>query len=421
MLNMEEFLMIRDIAHDVERERGWQNISEISRRSGYDRRTVKKYLEPNSIPKPIQRKKRRSKLDPYKDHIHRRLDEYPKISAKRLLREIRAEGYEGGYTILKDYLTSVRPVKQPLAVYRYETKPGHQAQVDWGECGEAFLDGKNRKLYCFSMILGYSRMRYAEFTLSQDVHTLIRCHINAFQYFGGVPEEILYDNMKTVIIRKSSQSKESRWNQIFSDFSRHYGFISRTCKPYTPKTKGKIENTIGYIKRDFFEGTPFISFNDINIKLLQWLKRVNSEIHGTTKEIPEIRLEKEKLRDIRVITPFQVVHRETRKVTPDSSLPYLGNRYSVPYAYANRTVTLIIQDGSFTVLCNGTEICTHEILSGSGNTRRVKEHFKGLLSETMKQNTTRISQKGSVLYFGEPKVQQRSIEFYEQFSGGEFV
>jgi len=99
--------MIRDIAHDVERERGWKNVSEISRRSGFDRRTVKKYLEPDSIPQPIQRKKRESKLDPYKDHIHKRLDEYPKISAKRLLREIRAEGYEGGYTILKDYLTLV--------------------------------------------------------------------------------------------------------------------------------------------------------------------------------------------------------------------------------------------------------------------------------------------------------------------------
>ena len=145
MLNMEEFLMIRDIAHDVERERGWKNISEISRISGYDRRTVKKYLEPDSTPKSIQRKKRESKLDLYKDHIHKRLDEYPKISAKRLLREIRAEGYGGGYTILKDYLILVRPVKQPLAVYRYETKPGHQAQVDWGDCGEVFLDGKNRK------------------------------------------------------------------------------------------------------------------------------------------------------------------------------------------------------------------------------------------------------------------------------------
>ncbi len=421
MLNMEEFFMIRDIAHDVELERGWKNVSEISRISGFDRRTVKKYLEPESIPGTNQRRKRKSKLDPYKDYIHKRLGEYPKISAKRLLREIRKDGYEGGYTILKDYLTSVRPVKQPLAVYRYETKPGRQAQVDWGECGEAFLDGENRKLYCFSMILGYSRMRYAEYTLSQDVYTLIRCHINAFQYFGGVPEEILYDNMKTVIIKKSFRSKDSKWNQIFSDFSRHYGFILRTCKPYTPKTKGKIKNTIGYIKRDFFEGTPFISFNDINIKLLQWLKRVNADIHGTTKEIPELRLSKEKLSDIRTITPFQVVHRETRKVSSDSNLSYLGNRYSVPYAYAERTVTLIIHDGSFTVLCNGTEICTHEILAGSGRTKREKEHFKDLLSQTMKQNNNRIAQKGSVLHFAEPEVQQRSIEFYDQFSGGEIV
>jgi transposase len=108
---MEDFLMIRDIAHDVEREKGWKNIREISRISGYDRRTVKKYLEPDSIPKPIQRKKRESKFDPYKDYIHKRLDEYPKISAKCMMREIRAEGYEGGYTILRDYLRLVRPVK----------------------------------------------------------------------------------------------------------------------------------------------------------------------------------------------------------------------------------------------------------------------------------------------------------------------
>jgi len=413
--------MIRDIAHEIELETGWRNISEISRRSGFDRKTVKKYLTPGNLPKTEQRRKKGSKLDPYKAHINKRLNEYPKITAKRLLREIREEGYEGGYTILKDYLIQIRPIEQPLAVYRYETKPGHQAQVDWGECGEAFLDGKNRKLHCFSMVMGYSRMRYAEYTLSEDVYTLIRCHINAFNYFGGIPEEILYDNMKTVIIKKTFLSKDNIWNQVFSDFSDYYGFISRTCKPRTPKTKGKIENTIGYIKRDFFEGTTFNSFQDIDIKLLQWLERVNAEVHGTTKEIPKIRLPKENLKDINSITPYQVVQREPRQVSSDSYISYLGNKYSVPHKYARRSVTLIIKEGIFTVQSNGAEICTHEILIGSGRTRKVKDHFKGLLSETMKQNNSGLAQKGKVLHFSGPEVEQRDIQFYEQFSRGEAI
>jgi len=271
------------------------------------------------------------------------------------------------------------------------------------------------------MVMGYSRMRYAEDTLSEDVYTLIRCHINAFNYFGGIPEEIIYDNMKTVIIKKTFLSKDNVWNQVFSDFSDYYDFISRTCKPRTPKTKGKIENTIGYIKRDFFEGTTFNSFQDIDIKLLQWLERVNGEVHGTTKEIPKIRLPKENLKDINSITPYQVVQREIRKVSSDSYISYLGNKYSVPYKYARRSVTLIIKEGIFTVLSNGAEICTHEILMGSGKTRKVKDHFKGLLSETMKQNNSGLAQKGKVLHFSGPEVEQRDIQFYEQFSRGEAI
>jgi transposase len=418
MLKLEEFFMIRDIAHEVELEKGWKNISEISRRSGYNRRTVRKYLNPENIPISRKRGIRGSKLDPYKEYITKRLDEYPNISAKRLLREIKEQGYNGGYTILKDHLCSVRGSITPTAVYRYETKPGHQAQVDWGDCGKVFLDGEERNLYCFSMILGYSRMRYAEYTLSQDVNTLIQCHINAFNFFGGVPEEILYDNMKTVIIKKAFLSKDSIWNQVFSDFSRHYGFVVRTCRPYTPKTKGKIENTIGYIERDFFKGSTFNSFDDINIKLLLWLNRVNREVHGTTNEIPAEKVVEEKLREINRITQYQVTITETRKISLDSYISYLGNKYSVPYEYAGRTVTLSIKDGYFNVLNNVTEICTHEILTGRGRRIRVKEHFKGLLSETMKQNNSRIAKNSSVLHFKDLEVEQRPVDFYEQFSGG---
>src|SRR5690606_26878908 len=114
-------------------------------------------------------------------------------------------------------------------------------------CGYVEIDGTQRKLYCFTMILGYSRMRYAEFTLQVDVHTLIRCHLNAFQYFGGYPQEILYDNMKQIVLKRGLKSSDSDWNSKFEDFFTHYGFVPRLCRPYRPQTKGKIENTVGFL------------------------------------------------------------------------------------------------------------------------------------------------------------------------------
>ena len=193
MLNMEDFLMIRDLYNQG------LNISQIAQKTGFDRKTVRKHLSARTPPSVQPRASKPSKLDDYKDYIQNRITAYP-LSAARIHREIRELGFTGKYTIVKDYLREVRPSRSVPAVYRYETKPGVQAQVDWGECGHLDVDGRRRKLYCFSMILGYSRMRYVVFTLSTDVYTLIQCHLDAFEYFGGYTEEVLYDNIKTVIL-----------------------------------------------------------------------------------------------------------------------------------------------------------------------------------------------------------------------------
>ena len=234
--------MIRDLHHQG------LNISQISRETGYHRNTVRKYLAAQTMPIPASRRTRPSKLDPYKAYIQQRIRDYP-LSAARIYREIQEMGFNGKYTIVKDYIREIRPPTRVPAVFRYETEPGVQAQVDWGECGHLDVDGRRRKLYCFSMILGYSRMRYAIFTLSTDTCTLIQCHLNAFEYFGGYTEEILYDNIKTVILKRALRARDHQWNPTFEDFFSHHGFIPRLCKPYCPRTKGKIENTIGYVKR----------------------------------------------------------------------------------------------------------------------------------------------------------------------------
>src|SRR5665647_2049993 len=238
MLKMEEWLLIRDLY-----SQGF-SISKIARQTGYARETVRKYLNKKTAPEPQKRPGRKSKLDLYKPYILEKLNEGP-YTASRLYREIKEMGFDGGKTIVKDFVREVRPKQGVPAILRYETKPGVQAQVDWGELGTIEVDGKLKKLFCFNMILGYSRMRYVEFTLSIDTPTLIQCHLNAFEYFGGFTQEILYDNMKQVVIKRALKASDSEWNSQFEDFFKYYGFISRLCRPYRPQTKGKIENTVG--------------------------------------------------------------------------------------------------------------------------------------------------------------------------------
>jgi transposase len=408
MLDMEEFLVLRDLFNQ-----GW-SISEIAREMGHSRVTVRKYLHSQVPPKPEKRSKKPSKLDDYKEYIDQRLQDYP-LTAARIYREIQEQGFAGKYTIVKDYVREVRPKVGVPAVYRYETKPGVQAQVDWAECGYIDIDGSRRKLYCFTMVLGYSRMRYAEFTLRTDVYTLIQCHINAFQYFGGYAHEILYDNMKQIVLKRGLKSSDSDWNPKFEDFFTHYGFVPRLCRPYRPQTKGKIENTVGFVKRDFFIGGKFGSFSDLNSQLQAWLSRVNTTVHGTTREIPQDRFEEESLhlQHIDQAPPYHNVREETRKISGDAYISYLGNRYSVPYRFAGRTSILRISDTSFTIIVGSEVVCTHEILPGRGRVSRNKDHFKGLLSEILKQNSAHPIKGSKILKFDDPDVEHRSLAVYD--------
>jgi transposase len=408
---MEEWLLIRDLYSQG------LSISEISDRTGYDRKTVRKYINKKTALEPQKRPTRSSKLDPYKPFLLEKLNEGPYTSA-RLFREIKEMGYDGGETIVKDFVRKVRPKLGVPAVLRYETKPSVQSQVDWGELGTIEVDGKLKKLFCFSMVLGYSRMRYVEFTLSIDTPTLIQSHLNAFLYFGGRTQEILYDNMKQVVIKRALKSSDSEWNSLFEDFFKHYGFIPRLCRPYRPQTKGKIENTIGYIKRDFFLGVEFNSLENLNSQVFRWLKRVNSSVHGTTHEIPLERLKEENLILLDQVPPYKVVRIEIRKVSSDCYISYLGNKYSAPYKFAGRTAELHISDGKFQVYVDNELICEHEILSGNNRVIRKKEHFQGLLSEILKQNSVCRNTSKSPLKFSSPEVEKRSLDVYEVFSQG---
>lgn len=176
----------------------------IAKDLGISRNTVSKYVNSPELPKPKPRAKRGSKLDAYTGYIDVRLAEGLE-NCVVLLREISDLGYEGSYTILKDYVHPRRRPRQPKATVRFETGPGEQAQVDWGVFSYMAENGRRRRMWAFVMVLGWSRAIYVEFVRRADVRTFIRCHLNAFEYFGGVPRRCLYDNAKVVVLERDEE------------------------------------------------------------------------------------------------------------------------------------------------------------------------------------------------------------------------
>ncbi len=251
MMNKEEWLDMQSI------HRNRMSISAMARRTGHDRKTVRKYIMAGSDPPRYKpRPKRPSIMDPHKEYVRQQIDEH-NLSAVRLLEDLWGMGYKGGYSILRDYARTVRKPRAIQAVLRYETTPGRQAQVDWSDGGPLEIDGGVGRLYAFSMVLGYSRAKYLEHTLDTRTETFIRCHLNAFAYFGGLPKEILYDNTKNLVLRRALKSSDSEWNPLFKDFFHHLGFIPRLCRPYRAATKGKVENVIRFEQGNFLKGRQF--------------------------------------------------------------------------------------------------------------------------------------------------------------------
>lgn len=331
MITKGEFFMIKDMY------RKGMSISDISRELGVDRKTVRKYLKAPKAPSKPTRKKR-SKLDPYKDYIHRRMAEDHVYNGERLLEEIRQMGYDGGKTILKDYLKPFRDTVKKKYTVRYETLPGEQMQVDWKEIGTVILHGEKVKMYMFVAILGYSRMKYAEFTFSQDQEHVFQCLINSFKYFGGVPKTVLFDNMRTVT--DGREQGIVKWNQRFAAFAMYYDFTPKACKPYRAQTKGKVERAIQYITNHFYQGTTYESMEDLNHQLFRWLDRIgNRKKNDTTGISPQERWAEEKL-DRYPMLDYDTSYHTYRRTHFDGTFSYNGQRWLVSKELAGKEILI---------------------------------------------------------------------------------
>lgn len=230
-----------------------------------------------------------------------------------------------------------RPPKQIPAVQRYETKPGYQAQVDWKICEYIDLNGVVRKIPVFAMVLGYSRAMYIEFTKRCDIHSFLRCMVNALEYFGGVPKTMLTDQMKTVILGMGDNRKP-RWHPLFEDFAATVGMVPKVCRVRRPQTKGKVERTVRFIEQNFMPGRRFTDVEDLNRQARQWCDEQNRRIHGTTGERPIDRLVEEQLGTLPPADHLAKYRFEVRKASRDGFVSYDGVRYGIPWQYSGREV-----------------------------------------------------------------------------------
>jgi transposase len=291
--------------------------SAIAEKLGVNRRTIYRWIHSGELERELDeveahygpRPSRPRKIDPYRPIIDTRLSQYPQLSAVRLLEEIQAAGYDGGYSQVRDYVRSVRPADESDLLRRFETPPGFQAQVDFAH----FRLPWGRR-YALVVVLGFSRLLWVRFYRRQTMEVLTYGLEEAFRFFGGVPRELLFDQMKAVVnsdLREAGGALEE--NVTFLRFAVHYGFRIRACRPYRAKTKGKVERPIRYLRENFFYGREFAGDEDLNARLEHWLRtHANVRTHGTTGERP--------------IERFNVHEQSTLGALPLHQFPRLNNR-----------------------------------------------------------------------------------------------
>jgi transposase len=298
--------------------------SALARQLGVHRDTIHRWIRAGELDRDLDteavqygpRPPVATKLDAYKGIIDARLAAYPELSAVRLLAEIRAAGYTGGYSQLKAWVRQVRPAPAPEPVVRFETPAGKQAQVDFARF--TFPFGVR---YALLVVLGYSRLLWCRFYPRQDMRTLVSGLEDAFRVFGGVPQELLFDQMKAVITRDLRiEGGALIHNLEFLRFAAHWGFTPRACRPYRAQTKGKVERPVRYVRGNFVYGRTFLHDGDLDQQREQWLERVaNVRVHGTTGEPPQVRFDRDEraqLRPLALRRYTSLVLEEARSAPP---------------------------------------------------------------------------------------------------------
>jgi transposase len=399
MLSKEESIMMHHFLKEG------LSKTDIAEKLGINRRTVHRYIKAGKDqPAYKPRSPTPSVLDPYRDYLTARLKAYPELSAARLLVEIRDLGYQGKYTILKDCIRTLRPPKViPLEV-RFEVSPGQQAQADFAVFKTAF-----GTVHALLVVLSWSRYLWVRFYYHEDQLTVLSGLHRSFLAFGGVPHTLLFDRMKTAVA-KSGPNGEAIFNEEMMRFATHYGFRPRACLPHRPKTKGRVERAVSYLRDSFFYGRKFYDLEDLNHQVDQWLEvTANSRIHGTTGEIPKERIGKEKSSLLHLPNdPYIPMVSLGRRISKDGYISYNGNDYSVPEGLSSSEIQVRATLEDLRLYQDDKLVATHSVLEGTGARRLAPEHRRNLRLY-MKRYETDNNGVSELI-----EVQRRPLDIYEE-------
>jgi transposase len=352
MISYALFCQIRELA-----DQKHLSVAQIAAELQLDPRTVALWV-PRRTYQPRQGAKRESKLDPFKGLIVAMLERHP-YTAQQLLQAIKPKGYTGGYSILKAFVHLVRPMRKP-AFLMLEFAAGECAQVDWGSYGSIAVGSTRRRLSFFVMVLCYSRMIYVEFTLGQGMEQFLSCHRHALEFFGGCPAKVMIDNLKTGVL-EHRPGLPPTFHPRYLDFAAHYGFSPVACQVGKGNEKGRVENGVGYVKKNFLNGLDIPSFSALNPAGRQWMDTVaNVRLHGETHCKPLERFAQEKP----LLRPLPVLAYDCAVVRPTSAngccrVVLDTNRYTVPFLYASQKLTLKIYPDQLLLYHYEKLIATH--------------------------------------------------------------
>ncbi len=388
-------------------------LAAVARAYGLDRKTVRTWRDVGRY-RPRCDRRRVSQLDPFRAWLMQRAPEVG-YNAAVLHRELREQGFVGSGVIVRRAVQPLRVAAAPsAATVRFETAPGEQAQVDFGQVrtwiGDALVAAQ-----IFVMTLGYSRRSFAVAFPRQRLREWLGGHEQAFQHFGGVTDTVVVDNAKAMVLTHTRGA--ITWHPTYTDFAGYYGFRPWACAPYRPQTKGKVESGVKYVGRNALAGKRFHSWAHLNAWLLEWSTTVaDQREHGTTHEVPAVRFADEALTPLDGRPPYAWAHVRERVVASDALVSIDGARYSVPTPLVGATVTVREHARDFTIWHGGAVVATH-----ARHARRqvvmLPAHYAGLLRVDRTPLTAPPPQYDP-RYPMSGEVAVRDLAVYERFAAG---
>jgi transposase len=367
-----------------------RTVRSIAREVGLDRKTVSRVIARRQIALVPKTPERKSKLDPYSEALQEILRKDPKVTATALLNHLRSLGYTGGKTIVSDFVQKERGrfMRPREGFLRLEFGAGDVAQVDWGEFGDVFGDGI--KIHCFAMVMAYSRMIYVEFTRSEKFEEFIRCHENAFRFFGGTPKECWYDNLTSAV--SDRMGSLVRFNTRFMAYLGHHCVRPHACNVARGNEKGRVEDLIKYIRMNFWPGRKFTDFDDLTKQFIIWRNQIaNQREHRSHRRVVRLLFETEEKPKLTPLNPVPYDTDEvfSRHVPPEFHLQYESNRYSVPWTLVGLTVTVRVNNLEIKIYYNEKFICSHPRSYLKNKVFTTEGHRAGLIAR--KPGSTRES------------------------------